>query len=76
MFGSALSEKTINRLSYTRSISRETLDNIILVVSLHREKMEVKDETESKPVAMAEIDKEETERALKKMVWVWGECEA
>ena len=46
------------------------------MVSLHREKMEVKDETESKPVAMAEIDKEETERALKKMVWVWGECEA
>ena len=68
MFGSALSEKTINRLSYTRSISRETLDDIILVVSLHREKMEVKDETESKPVAMVEIDKEETERALKKMV--------
>lgn len=55
-------------MSYTRSISRETLDDIILVVSLHREKMEVKDEAGSKPVAMAEIDKEETERALKKMV--------
>ena len=38
------------------------------MVSLHREKMEVKDEAESRSVEMAEIDKEETERALKKMV--------
>lgn len=58
----------MSRLSYTRAISREVLDEVVVVLSLHREKMEAMSEQESEPVAMIPISQEETEKVVKELV--------
>ena len=58
----------MSRLSYTRAISREVLDEVVVVLSLHREKMEAMSERESEPVAMIPISQEETEKVVKELV--------
>lgn len=58
----------MSRLSYTRAISREVLDEVVAVLSLHREKMEAMSERESEPVVMIPISQEETEKVVKELV--------
>lgn len=58
----------MSRLSYTRAISREVLDEVVVVLSLHREKMEAMSERESEPVVMIPISQEETEKVVKELV--------
>ena len=44
------------------------LDEVVVVLSLHREKMEAMSERESEPVAMIPISQEETEKVEKELV--------
>lgn len=44
------------------------LDEVVVVLSLHREKMEAMSERESEPVAMIPISHEETEKVVKELV--------
>lgn len=68
LFSSPLSEKSVSRLSYMRAISREVLDEVIIVLNLHREKMEAMNEHESEQIKIAPIDQEEIEKVVKRLV--------